>query len=76
MTGENDWAEALESLRWHWSGPGGAYDIYHYGPDRWLAMRRDNFAPLKAESPDRLRDLIIVDYFAHPVPRTRGGDPE
>ena len=35
----------------------------------WLAQRRDNGRTLKASGPDGLRELMIGDYAARPVPR-------
>lgn len=56
----------LDKLRWHW---GSAYLIEYLGDYRWIAQRRDNRATLRADSPEGLRDLIIADYSARPVPR-------
>ena len=58
--------EPLGELRWHW---GSAYRIDRVGLDRWLAIRRDTGAALAAETPADLRDLIVEDYTAQPVPR-------
>ena len=60
---------SLEWLRWHWSG---AYAIWHYpGKNNpWHAFRRDGKgAALKADDAEALRQLIIRDYSAEPVPR-------
>ena len=35
----------------------------------WVARRRDNGRLLTADSPDQLRELIVADYAAQPVPR-------
>ncbi len=56
----------LESLRHGW---GGAYEISCAGRGRWLARRRDTGDTLTGESADELRDAIIADYDAKPVPR-------
>jgi hypothetical protein len=61
-----DWAELLDSLRWNW---GDAYLISFFEPEHWMAQRRDNRATLRAATPFGLRDLIIADYTARPVPR-------
>lgn len=55
----------LAVLKWHW---GSAYDIWHFGT-RWIAQRRDDRSTLRADSPEELRNLIIADYTARPVPR-------
>ena len=55
----------LEELRWNW---GEAYLIWHQ-EYVWVAQRRDNRATLRARSLEGLRDLIIADYTARPVPR-------
>lgn len=61
------WDEvALESLSWHW---GDAYAVSRPGPDVWLAQRLDTRETLRAETPVELRDLILADYTARPVPR-------
>jgi hypothetical protein len=56
---------ALDDLRWHW---GEAYDpaVTSAG---WVAKRLDNGRALVAASPSGLRELIIGDYGAEPVPR-------
>jgi hypothetical protein len=56
----------LASLRWHW---GSAYDIRNPLPRVWIAERRDTRDALRADSPVALRDLIVADYTARPVPR-------
>ena len=61
---------ALASLRWHWSG---AYLICHPAPHVWVAQRRDTHETLRADSAETLRDRIIADYFAWPVPRSLRG---
>jgi len=60
----------LENLRWNW---GEAYVIDHFGDYRWMAQRRDKRATLRADSPEELRNLIIADYTARPVPRQIAG---
>ena len=60
--GTNDLAE----LRWHW---GSAYVISHPAPDVWVAQRRDTRETLRSDGPAGLRQAILADYFAHPVPR-------
>ena len=64
----DDRTTPLESLRWHW---GEAYEIWHQGLT-WVAQRRDTRDTLRADSPEALRDLIIADYTARPVPRSVG----
>jgi hypothetical protein len=59
----------LASLRWHWDT---AYLICHPEPDVWMAQRRDDRQTLHADGPEALRDRIIADYFARPVPRSLG----
>ncbi len=56
---------ALRDLQWHW---GETYQITGSG-DRWLARRPDNGRLLVAAAPQELRDLIVADYTAQPVPR-------
>lgn len=70
MGGDRD--EHLDGLRWHW---GSAYLIAHPGPDTWVAWRRDDQARLHAEDPVQLRDKIVADYAARPVPRDLPGRP-
>jgi hypothetical protein len=53
-------------LRWHW---GEAYAIHHPAPDVWVAVRRDDHATLRGTTPMGLRERIIADYCARPVPR-------
>jgi hypothetical protein len=60
MTGQ-----ALRELDFHW---GEAYDLAVTRAG-WVAKRLDNGRPLVAGSPGELRDLIIRDYTAQPVPR-------
>jgi hypothetical protein len=62
----------LPELQEHWSG---AYRIAHPRPDRWTAARRDDGTVLVAGTPDQLRQLILTDYFARPVPRDLPGGP-
>ena len=58
-------ADALGRLQWSW---GSAYGIAG-GWDTWVARRRDNGRLLNADSPDRLRELLLRDYQDQPVPR-------
>ena len=61
------WQDRLDDLRFHW---GSAYRVsYLPGHDLWIAQRADDGATLRADSADRLRDLIVADYTARPVPR-------
>jgi len=62
----SDWDEPLQALRWHW---GSAYIINCARLGRWTAERRDNHETLRDGTPLGLRDKIIADYSAHPVPR-------
>ena len=57
---------ALASLRWHW---GTAYVISRLTSGTWLAQRNDTRGTLRADNPVSLREEIIADYFARPVPR-------
>jgi hypothetical protein len=59
----------LGELRFHWDG---AYLIHRLGA-RWVAQRRDSRESFSAESADKLRDLIVADYTAKPVPRKDNG---
>jgi len=56
----------LAALVWHW---GDAYVIGHPEPGVWTAVRRDTRGTLRAGGPEALRDAIIADYTAVPVPR-------
>lgn len=57
--------DELGRLQWSW---GSAYKIVGaWGT--WLARRCDNGRLLSAGSPDQLRELLIDDYSASPVPR-------
>lgn len=56
---------ALDDLSWHW---GEAYDLAVTRAG-WIAKRLDNGRALVAASPSGLRELIIGDYAAQPVPR-------
>jgi hypothetical protein len=60
--------DALDVLDFHW---GAAYDLAVTRAG-WVAKRLDNGRPLVAASPGELRDLIIGDYTAQPVPREAG----
>lgn len=55
----------LEALRWNW---GEAYEIGFAG-DLWYAVRRDGRGKLEESTVDGLRDAILADYLALPVPR-------
>lgn len=55
----------LDGVIFHW---GSAYRIDQDG-DGFTAIRRDTGAMLRAESPERLDELIRQDYIADPVPR-------
>jgi hypothetical protein len=57
----------LDELRWHW---GDAYGINYLGYGRWIAQRRDDKTMLRANSPEELREAIVADYSARPVPRS------
>ncbi len=63
--GEEYW---LDELRWHW---GEAYGINYLGSAArgWIAQRRDDGAMLRAETAAELREAIVADYTARPVPR-------
>ncbi len=63
----SEWDEPLSALRWHW---GDAYQIANPEPDLWIAVRRDTRETLRSDTPLSLRDAIIADYSAKPVPRT------
>lgn len=67
----------LMRLRHHWDS---AYDIHVRFPDHWSAARLDSTGtPLAARSAAELRQLIIDDYSARPVPRRpslRGEDDD
>jgi hypothetical protein len=59
----------LADLRHHW---GDAYVIVSGGKHAWSARRMDDpegSAVLKASSPERLLELIRLDYQSSPVPR-------
>jgi hypothetical protein len=55
----------LGELRFHW---GSAYEIGVTG-GMWTARRRDGGGTLADPAPERLRDRIIADNTARPVPR-------
>lgn len=64
MTADEPPQDALGSLVWSWGsayGTAGAWGT-------WVARRRDNGRLLHADSPDELRQLMISDYRAEPVP--------
>ena len=57
----------LSWLRWHWSS---AYAIWKGTGNRFHASRRDGKGEgLSADDVEALRQLIIRDYSADPVPR-------
>jgi hypothetical protein len=58
--------DPLESLRWNW---GEAYVIHNPAARVWTAERRDTHTVLRADTPTALRDAIVADYTARPVPR-------
>lgn len=62
-----DSSQGLSELRWHW---GSAYLIHSPAPGLWMAQRRDDREMLRAESAWELRDAILADYSARPVPRS------
>ena len=65
MTADEPPEDALGRLQWSW---GSAYGIAGaWGT--WVARRRDNGRLLNADSPDRLRELLLRDYQDQPVPR-------
>jgi hypothetical protein len=66
MSDEGWIAAQLAGLHHHW---GSAYRIDCHAPGRWLAVRRDTGAALTADSAEALRDKILSDYTACPVPR-------
>ena len=55
----------LAALAWHWEG---AYTVSRPEPGVWLAQRTDNRETLRARSPEELRDAMLADYTARPVP--------
>ena len=57
--------DALADLQWNWRG---AYLITGMS-GHWLAQRRDDGQTLSASGPEELRELMIEDYAARPVPR-------
>jgi hypothetical protein len=66
----SDWDRRLDDLRWHW---GDAYLIHFFGPDKWVAQRRDSHETMSADNPVDLREKITVDYNARPVSRQFDG---
>jgi len=54
----------LADLRWHW---GEAY-LIRGRIGYWRAERRDDGRTLTADDPEKLRQAIIADYTAKPVP--------
>ena len=63
-------AQQLAFLLWHWDS---AYDIA-VTDDGWRAVRKDDGAELVTESAEELRDAMLADYTARPVPRFRHSD--
>jgi hypothetical protein len=66
----------LHALRLHWDE---AYLITYHPDDRfepWHAERLDDHDTLKAGSAATLRDSIISDYSARPVPRAQRDDDD
>ncbi len=61
------WDEPFSALDWHW---GQAYVIGHPALEVWTAERRDTRETLRDTTPLGLRDKIIADYAARPVPRS------
>jgi hypothetical protein len=59
-------AAQLTELRHHW---GSAYLITCPARGRWIAERRDGKGIIRAEDAGELRDMIVADYRAVPVPR-------
>jgi hypothetical protein len=57
--------DALAHLQFHW---GSAYAIAG-AAGCWVARRRDDGRLINAGGPDGLRERIIADYRARPVPR-------
>ena len=57
--------QQLIFLRWHWDT---AYDI-SVTDDGWRAVRKDDGAALVTETAEELRDAMLADYTARPVPR-------
>ena len=64
----------LAHLRFHWGGDDGAYEFSRRGR-RWVAVRRDNGREVTAESGRELRDRVMADYLAEPVPRDAVPEP-
>lgn len=58
-------ARDLADLRWHWDG---AYEIAWDG--RFRARRRDGLGTLDTSTALELREHILHDYLARPVPRS------
>ena len=74
--GGDSWAAeqfplVLEALRWNW---GEAYEI-GVTAGLWTAKRRDGRGTLQEDGPDPLREAILKDYLALPVPRDLPGEP-
>jgi hypothetical protein len=64
----------LAHLRYHWGGDDGAYVFSRRGR-QWVAVRRDNGREVTAESGRELRDAVMADYTAEPVPRDTVPEP-
>jgi hypothetical protein len=59
--------QKLAYLQWHWSR---WYDISK-ADGRWRAVRLDDDTECEEESAEELRDAMLADYTARPVPRFR-----
>ncbi|MGD0937388.1 MAG: hypothetical protein ABR922_22815 [Streptosporangiaceae bacterium] len=68
MRPADDASAAIKELQWHW---GETYQITGAG-GTWLARRVDNGHTLVAASAVGLRELIVQDYTADPVPKPGG----
>ena len=64
-------ARQLRVLRYHWDS---AYRI-SFTEGMFVAERRDNSARVRQPTADRLREAVIDDYRARPVPRQSGWTP-
>jgi hypothetical protein len=70
LLGQRNHAELMK-LRYHWGD--GAYRIEVEFPHSWTATRLDDEKVLAADSAADLREKIVEDYSARPVPR---GEPD
>jgi hypothetical protein len=64
----------LPHLDYHWGGDDGAYEFSRRGR-LWVAVRRDNGREVTAGSGRELRDAVMADYTAEPVPRVPEREP-